>query len=95
MVLRRNIKYITKGAIRRLARRAGVRRLSATVYEDVRQAMKYPAEDNNKGLTYGINVLSRNNLAEAEVLEVFWFKSADARSKFVTKHNMKILNETT
>ena len=34
------IQGITKPAIRRLARRGGVKRLSALIYEDSRQAMK-------------------------------------------------------
>ena len=65
------------------------------LWEDVRQAMKYPVEDNNKGLIYGINVLTSNNLEDAEVLEVFWFKSAEARSRFIKKNNFTPVNETT
>lgn len=39
-VLRDEIKGITKPAIRRLARRAGVKRISGLVYDDIRQALK-------------------------------------------------------
>ncbi|KAH0058963.1 hypothetical protein KCU72_g2566, partial [Aureobasidium melanogenum] len=39
-ILRNNIKGITKGSIRRLARRGGVNRISATIYEEVRFALK-------------------------------------------------------
>ncbi|KAG9671227.1 hypothetical protein KCU99_g5472, partial [Aureobasidium melanogenum] len=39
-ILRDNIKGITKGSIRRLARRGGVKRISATIYEEVRFALK-------------------------------------------------------
>ncbi|KEQ72829.1 histone H4 [Aureobasidium namibiae CBS 147.97] len=43
-ILRDNIQGITKGSIRymfrRLARRGGVKRISATIYEEVRAALK-------------------------------------------------------
>ncbi|KAG9658247.1 hypothetical protein KCU64_g4645, partial [Aureobasidium melanogenum] len=39
-ILRDNIKGITKGSIRRLARRGGVKRISAIIYEEVRFALK-------------------------------------------------------
>ena len=39
-VLRNNIEGITKPAIRRLARRGGVKRLSGVVYDDVRGELK-------------------------------------------------------
>jgi histone H4 len=39
-ILRDNIHGITKPDIRRLARRGGVKRISATIYEDARQALK-------------------------------------------------------
>ncbi|KAG9553159.1 hypothetical protein KCU71_g9201, partial [Aureobasidium melanogenum] len=39
-ILRDNIKGITKGSIRRLARRGGVKRISATIYDEVRFALK-------------------------------------------------------
>ena len=39
-VLRENIKGITKGSIRRLARRGGVKRISSEVYEEVRKTLK-------------------------------------------------------
>ncbi|KAI1707351.1 centromere kinetochore component CENP-T histone fold domain-containing protein [Ditylenchus destructor] len=38
--LRGNIQGITKGAIRRLARRAGVERISGLIYEDTRKVLK-------------------------------------------------------
>ncbi|KAH7116045.1 histone-fold-containing protein [Dendryphion nanum] len=37
---RDSIRAVTKGDIRRLARRGGVKRLSATIYDDIRQALK-------------------------------------------------------
>ena len=39
-VLRDNIQGITKPAIRRLARRGGVKRISGLIYEEVRQVLK-------------------------------------------------------
>ena len=39
-VLRDNIQGITKPAIRRLARRGGVKRISGTIYEETRQVLK-------------------------------------------------------
>eukprot|EP00672_Neobodo_designis_P020914 CAMPEP_0174830620 /NCGR_PEP_ID=MMETSP1114-20130205/2623_1 /TAXON_ID=312471 /ORGANISM="Neobodo designis, Strain CCAP 1951/1" /LENGTH=65 /DNA_ID=CAMNT_0016064421 /DNA_START=46 /DNA_END=239 /DNA_ORIENTATION=+ len=39
-VLSNNAKGITKGAIRRLARRAGSRRLSGLIYDEVRSTLK-------------------------------------------------------
>eukprot|EP01055_Gregarina_sp_Pseudo9_P000668 Gregarina_sp_Pseudo_9__667@NODE_1423_length_1614_cov_207_309841_g1321_i0_p3_GENE_NODE_1423_length_1614_cov_207_309841_g1321_i0NODE_1423_length_1614_cov_207_309841_g1321_i0_p3_ORF_typecomplete_len105_score16_41CENPT_C/PF15511_6/2_9e31TAF/PF02969_17/3_5e16CBFD_NFYB_HMF/PF00808_23/0_00012CENPS/PF15630_6/0_00012Bromo_TP/PF07524_13/0_00016TFIID_20kDa/PF03847_13/0_0013TFIID31kDa/PF02291_15/0_0015Histone/PF00125_24/0_0031_NODE_1423_length_1614_cov_207_309841_g1321_i07441058 len=39
-VLRDNIQGITKPAIRRLARRGGVKRISAAIYEEVRSVLK-------------------------------------------------------
>ncbi|KAH6659614.1 histone-fold-containing protein [Truncatella angustata] len=39
-VLRDNIQGITKGSIRRLARRGGVKRISGTIYDEVRSVLK-------------------------------------------------------
>ncbi|KAI0541224.1 histone-fold-containing protein [Xylaria digitata] len=39
-ILRDNILGITKPAIRRLARRGGVKRISATIYDDARTALR-------------------------------------------------------
>ncbi len=39
-VLRDNIRGITKGSIRRLARRGGVKRISALIYDEVRDVLK-------------------------------------------------------
>ncbi|KAK4165268.1 histone-fold-containing protein [Cladorrhinum sp. PSN259] len=39
-VVKDNIKSITKPAIRRLARRGGVKRISATIYDETRQTLK-------------------------------------------------------
>ena len=39
-ILRDNIQGITKPAIRRLARRGGVKRISATIYDETRGVLK-------------------------------------------------------
>ncbi|OCK77392.1 histone-fold-containing protein [Lepidopterella palustris CBS 459.81] len=39
-ILKDNIQGITKGNIRRMARRGGVKRISGTIYEDVRASLK-------------------------------------------------------
>lgn len=39
-ILRENIKGITKGAIRRLARRSGVKRVNSLIYEETRAHLK-------------------------------------------------------
>ncbi|KAF7535858.1 hypothetical protein G7054_g5033 [Neopestalotiopsis clavispora] len=39
-ILRDNIQGVTKGSIRRLARRGGVKRISAGIYEEVRGVLK-------------------------------------------------------
>ncbi|KAI0009502.1 histone-fold-containing protein [Xylariaceae sp. FL0662B] len=39
-ILRDNINGITKPAIRRLARRGGVKRISAQIYDDIRSALR-------------------------------------------------------
>lgn len=39
-VLKDNVKGISKGSIRRLARRGGVRRISALIYDEAREVMK-------------------------------------------------------
>ncbi|KAI2620092.1 histone-fold-containing protein [Hypoxylon sp. NC1633] len=44
-ILRDNIQGITKPAIRRLARRGGVKRISAQIYDEVRIALKARLEE--------------------------------------------------
>ena len=43
--MRDNISGITKPSIRKLARRGGVRRISASIYPDVRGVIKWWLED--------------------------------------------------
>ncbi|KAI1819726.1 histone-fold-containing protein [Xylaria intraflava] len=44
-ILRDNILGITKPAIRRLARRGGVKRISATIYEEARSVLRKRLEE--------------------------------------------------
>ncbi|KAA8565880.1 hypothetical protein EYC84_009694 [Monilinia fructicola] len=46
-ILRDNIQGITKPAIRRLARRGGVKRISAMIYEETRGVLKTFLEDSH------------------------------------------------
>ena len=48
-VLRDNLKGITKPAIRRLARRGGVKRISALIYDETRGILKVFLNDIVKG----------------------------------------------
>jgi histone H4 len=45
LVLRDNIQSVTKPAIRRLARRGGVKRLSGLIYEETRATLKEFLQD--------------------------------------------------
>ena len=44
-VMRENIQGITKPAIRRLARRGGVKRISGDIYEEIRGVLRHFLED--------------------------------------------------
>ncbi|KAI5064748.1 hypothetical protein GOP47_0019443 [Adiantum capillus-veneris] len=57
-VLRDNIQGITKPAIRRLARRGGVERISGLIYEETRGVLKIFLENVIRGLSFcglGVN----------------------------------------
>jgi histone H4 len=43
--MRENIQGITKPAIRRLARRGGVKRISGDIYEEIRGMLRYLLEN--------------------------------------------------
>ncbi|KAF5020765.1 hypothetical protein F66182_7193 [Fusarium sp. NRRL 66182] len=44
-ILKDSVRGITKPAIRRLARRGGVKRISAGIYDEIRSALKIRLED--------------------------------------------------
>ncbi|KAG8348879.1 hypothetical protein ERJ75_001452000 [Trypanosoma vivax] len=43
-ILRENVRGITRGSIRRLARRGGVKRISGVIYDEVRGVLKWFVE---------------------------------------------------
>lgn len=45
------------------------------MWEDIKDEMDYPEEDNNNGFIYGIYWLDDNQ----EVIDVSWFKSEEER----------------
>jgi histone H4 len=53
-ILRDNIQGITKPAIRRLARRGGVKRISGLIYEETRGVLKIFLENVRLRVTSGI-----------------------------------------
>ena len=59
-ILRDNIQGITKPAIRRLARRGGVKRISGLIYEETRGVLKVFEDTNNDGvLNRGDDLIGR------------------------------------
>jgi len=65
-------------------------RIELVLWEDVRAAMKYPKEDNNKGFTYGINLMDDAN----EIISVQWFKTAGARQGFIKQNKLRVVYGT-
>ena len=66
-VLRDNIQGITKPAIRRLARRGGVKRISGLIYEETRGVLKVCSElvSLAKLLVYRLQVFLENVIRDA------------------------------
>ena len=63
-VLRDNIQGITKPAIRRLARRGGVKRISGLIYEETRGVLKVFLENVIRvAVTYTEDICIRRNLS--------------------------------
>jgi hypothetical protein len=60
-ILRDNIQGITKPAIRRLARRGGVKRISGLIYEETRGVLKIFLENVSLACAH---ILSKSNLAD-------------------------------
>lgn len=59
------------------------------MWEDVKEEMNYPADDNNNGLIYGIYWLDDNY----EVVDVEWFRSEEERYAEVIKTNKELEEE--
>ena len=66
------------------------------IWEQVRQDCKYPIEDNNNGLIYGLYLIddfNEDDLGSGEVIDVEWFKTDEERFKVIKENNLKIINE--
>lgn len=66
------------------------------MWEQVRQDCKYPKEDNNNGLIYGLYLIdnfNENDLGSGEVIDVEWFETDKERYKVIKENNLKIINE--
>ncbi|KAF2265861.1 histone-fold-containing protein [Lojkania enalia] len=67
-VLRDTIHSVTKGDIRRLARRGGVKRISNMVYDDVRQALKQRLEIIMKDIVAVVEYGGRRTVTVRDVI---------------------------
>ena len=67
-ILRDNIQGITKPAIRRLARRGGVKRISGLIYEETREVLKSFLEAVVRDAVTYIIIISLNSLPPAASL---------------------------
>lgn len=66
------------------------------MWEQVRQGCKYPKEDNNNGLIYGLYLIddfNEDELGSGEVIDVEWFETDEERYKVIKENNLKIINE--
>lgn len=55
-------------------------------WDNVKHAMKYPNNDNNKGFVYGINYLDDNG----EIIDVTWFTTEEERNKVVAEEKLQL-----
>ncbi|CAG8562702.1 13321_t:CDS:2 [Cetraspora pellucida] len=67
-VLRENIKGITKPALRRLARRGGVKRASAGIYEEARNALKHFLKEVLKDVITYVEYKDKKTITVMEML---------------------------
>ncbi|KAF1362812.1 hypothetical protein EJ07DRAFT_106292 [Lizonia empirigonia] len=68
LVQRDTILGVTKGDIRRLARRGGVKRISATVYDEVRQAMKARLHDILREVVAVVEYAGRTTVCVTDII---------------------------
>ncbi|KAF1817034.1 histone-fold-containing protein [Eremomyces bilateralis CBS 781.70] len=95
-ILRDDIQGITKGSIRRLARRGGVRRISATIYDEIRKVIKIRVHETLKNITILLDHKNRKTVMTRDVVyalrrmgtPIYGFGSNDflARHKEVLVH---------
>ncbi|CAK1358654.1 Histone H4 [Cercospora beticola] len=69
-ILRDNILGITKGSIRRLARRGGVKRISATIYQETRTVLRKRLETLLKDICAVVEVSGRKTVCTSDVVFV-------------------------
>jgi len=67
-VQRDTIYGVTKGDIRRLARRGGVKRISATLYDDVRQALKERLTDIMRQVIAIVELSGRKTICVTDII---------------------------
>lgn len=67
-VLRESIQGVTKPAIRRLARRGGVKRIAGTVYEETRGVLKVFLEDTIRDTITYMDHAKRKTVSVMDVL---------------------------
>jgi hypothetical protein len=65
--------------------------IELVMWETVRRDCKYPKSDNNDGFIYGINLIDTEG--EGDIMDVQWFKTNEERNDFITKNNLRILDE--
>ncbi|KAF2488228.1 histone-fold-containing protein [Neohortaea acidophila] len=67
-ILRDNIQGVTKGDIRRLARRGGVKRISSTIYDELRTALRAHLEQVLKQVVAVTEGTGRKTVATSDVV---------------------------
>ncbi|PIA88976.1 Histone [Cercospora beticola] len=67
-VLRDNVQGVTKPAIRRLARRGGVKRISGDIYSGIRVALKQRLEELIKRAALIVEVSNRKTVTTIDVV---------------------------
>jgi len=58
-------------------------------WDNIRNDMKYPKDDNNNGFVYGLNLLCEEGI---DIIDVEWFKTAQERWDAIEKYNLHIIN---
>ncbi|GAB7346820.1 hypothetical protein MBLNU459_g1916t1 [Dothideomycetes sp. NU459] len=69
-ILRDNIQSVTKGSIRRMARRGGVKRISADIYPQIRIALKERLTEILKQTTALVEHLKRKTITVPDIVYV-------------------------
>ncbi|GAB7361588.1 hypothetical protein MBLNU230_g1640t1 [Neophaeotheca triangularis] len=67
-ILRDNIQGVTRGDIRRMARRGGVKRISGMIYGDIRQALKERLELLLKDICAVVESANRKTVCTTDVI---------------------------